>query len=158
MQLTMTGEYAIRAMVFLSSLPSGTTAQISEISREWDIPENFLRKIVAQLAKSGLISSQRGMRGGVALARPAGQLTLIDVIEAVEGPMRLNKCVMSTQSCSRSSWCPVHVVWCDAQEKLRASLMAQSLAGLAAEAVRHHASAKAARPFQIPDRDSTHYF
>lgn len=130
MQLTMTGEYAVRAMMHLSSLPFKTSAQIADISRQWDIPENFLRKIVAQLSKSGLLLSQRGSGGGVSLAHPAETITLLDVIEAVEGKMFLNKCLIGPDACSRSSHCAVHIVWCEAQQQLRQVLAKRSLAEL----------------------------
>ena len=71
MQLTMTGEYAVRAMMHVASLPKGDRARIPSISREWDIPEKFLRKIIAKLTKGGLLRSHRGAGGGVSLAKPA---------------------------------------------------------------------------------------
>ncbi len=132
MQLTMTGEYAIRAMIHLAALPWGTVAQIAEISSQWDIPENFLRKITAQLSKAGLIRSQRGIGGGVQLAKPAETLTLLNVIEAVEGKLYLNKCLIGPQFCNRTSWCAVHLVWCEAQQKLKEILSTHSLAELVA--------------------------
>jgi Rrf2 family transcriptional regulator, iron-sulfur cluster assembly transcription factor len=131
MQLTLTGEYAIRAMIHLASLPSGALAQISDISSQWDVPENFLRKIVPLLSQSKLIASRRGNGGGVQLARPAESITLLDVIEAVEGPMYLNKCLIGPESCIRTRWCAVHCVWSEAQEKLKEILRCKSIAELA---------------------------
>ncbi len=131
MQLTMTGEYAVRAMMHMSSLPFRTIVQIADISRQWDIPDNFLRKIVAQLSKSGLLLSHRGSGGGVTLARTADSITLLDVIEAVEGKMFLNKCLIGPDACSRSARCAVHIVWCEAQQQMRQILNKRSLAELA---------------------------
>jgi Rrf2 family protein len=131
MQLTMTGEYAIRTMVHLSSLPPGGMAQISEISRRWDIPETFLRKIVARLSKGGLVRSHRGVGGGVSLARPADQISLLDVVEEVEGPVALNRCIVEPHACSRTKTCLVHGVWCEAQDVLRGLLASRSLAEMA---------------------------
>ena len=91
MQLTMTGEYAVRAMIHLASLPEGMTVQISSISAEWDIPETFLRKIVGLLSRAHLIISRRGNGGGIQLAKSPADITLVDVIEAVEGKISLNK-------------------------------------------------------------------
>jgi len=132
MQLTMTGEYAVRAMVHLSSLPHGTVVSVAEVSRKWDVPVTFLRKIVTKLARAGMIASFRGNGGGISLARPARELTLLDVIQAVEGAMALNVCVLSPDSCHRTPWCAVHAVWCEAQQKLREVLASRSLAELAA--------------------------
>lgn len=130
MHLTMTGEYAIRTMIHLSSIPSGSVAQISDISRSWDIPEKFLRKIVARLAKGGLVKSNRGAHGGVALAKPAEEISLLEVIEEVEGPMSLNKCVENPAVCRRTGTCSVHGVWCSAQDLLRGVLATKSFAEL----------------------------
>lgn len=133
MQLTMTGEYAIRAMIHLSSLPYGTVVHIADVSKEWDIPENFLRKITAQLVAAGLVRTVRGLRGGITLARPAEQSTLLDVIEAAEGKILLNKCLLCSSVCPRDAWCQVHQVWNEAQEALVKILSRKSLAQLAAE-------------------------
>ncbi len=131
MQLTMMGEYAIRAMMHLSARPFGTIVPISDVSVQWDIPESFLRKISAQLAKARLIITQRGVGGGLSLARPAEEITLLDVMEAVEGPLSLNKCLINPRVCSRTSWCAVHLLWSEGQEKLKDTLRSRSLAELA---------------------------
>jgi Rrf2 family protein len=131
MQLSMTGEYAVRTMIHLAGLPSGGLAQISVISKEWAIPEGFLRKIVAQLSKDGLIRSQRGAGGGIQLSKPAETMTLLDVIEAVEGKVFLNKCLIAEGTCHLDLTCAVHVVWCDAQKSLQEILTRKSLAELA---------------------------
>ncbi len=145
MQLTMTGEYAIRAMLHLATLQAGAVAQISEISKHWDIPENFLRKISAQLVNAGLVASQRGIGGGVTLARPATEITLLDVIEAVEGKLALNKCLLCDAFCPRDTWCAVHVVWSEAQQKLKEVLTSKNLAQLAIQSVERRAELEAAR-------------
>jgi len=131
MQLTMTGEYAIRAMICLASKPAGTVMQIYDISREWDIPESFLRKIVQLLSKAGFINSHRGVRGGIELAKPAESISLLDVIEAIEGKLFLNKCLVRPQTCRRDRWCAVHLVWHEAQQKMKETLGSRSLASLA---------------------------
>jgi Rrf2 family protein len=131
LQLTMSGEYAVRAMVHLSSLPHGTVISVADISRDWDVPVTFLRKLVTKLARAGMVTSFRGNGGGIALARPAQEITLLDIIEAIEGAMALNICLLSPEACHRSPWCAVHVVWCEAQTKLREVLSSRSLADLA---------------------------
>jgi Rrf2 family iron-sulfur cluster assembly transcriptional regulator len=132
MQLTMTGEYAVRAMMHLASLPKGTVAQIPDISREWDIPEKFLRKIVAKLTKGGLLLSHRGAGGGISLAKSAGKITLLDVIELIEGPLALNRCLINPQFCGRTKSCTVHLVWCEAKTAMRCILNSRTLAELTA--------------------------
>ncbi len=132
LQLTKTGEYAVRAMLHLASLPQGTCVQISEVSDTWNVPESFLRKITMRLRRAGLLTSFRGNGGGISLARPASTLTLLDVVEAAEGPLALNACLIRPGECHHDEWCAVHLVWCEAQRALKAVLGSQNLAHLAA--------------------------
>lgn len=132
MQVTMMGEYAIRAMIFLAAKPKGELVQIPEISKEWKIPENFLRKIIPLLSRGGLIYSQRGSGGGIYLLRPATEITALDVIEAVEGKVYLNRCLFNDALCENVGWCSMHTLWDEAQAKLREVLSSRSIAELAA--------------------------
>jgi Rrf2 family protein len=127
----MTGEYAIRTMVHLSRAVPGEVVQIANISESWDIPETFLRKIVARLSRAGLVKSSRGVGGGIVLAKAADQITLLEIVEEIEGPLSLNKCLIEPQTCTRVTHCAVHSVWCEAQDVLRERLSSKSLAQLA---------------------------
>jgi len=118
LQLTRGAEYAVRAMTYLAVFPSGHVASLHEIGEAQDIPESFLAKILQSLVRSGLAVSQRGAHGGFALARPASEITMQDVIEAVDGPISLNHCVLSPEECGRSASCTVHRSWLRAQEQL----------------------------------------
>jgi Rrf2 family protein len=131
LQLTMAGEYSVRAMLHLATKPRGAIVSTNEISQQWDIPVEFLRKIVQVLSRAGLILSHRGIHGGVKLARPAEEITLLEVIEASEGKLALNKCLIHSGFCPRDSWCAVHVVWAEAQEKVKDTLRAHTIAELA---------------------------
>jgi Rrf2 family transcriptional regulator, iron-sulfur cluster assembly transcription factor len=131
MHLTMAGEYAIRTMMDLSARPFGATVSIPAVAAQWDIPESYLRKISAQLAKARLLTTHRGVGGGLSLARPAEEITLLDVMEAVEGPLSLNRCLIDTRACSRTERCAVHRLWAEGQEKLKETLRGRSLAELA---------------------------
>jgi Rrf2 family protein len=131
LQLTMAGEYTVRTMLHLAAQPAGAIVQIAEISRQWEIPENFLRKIVQVLARSRLILSRRGIGGGIELAKPAENITLLEVVEAAEGKLALNKCLVRPGTCHRDPWCAVHLVWCEAQKKMKEILSSKSIAELA---------------------------
>ena len=133
MQLTLTGEYAIRAMIHLASGKDDSIFQIAEISNVNNIPEKFLRKIIPQLSFAGLIQSQRGIGGGIKLGKPALNITPLEIIEAVEGKMALNKCLIDKAFCSNDRWCTVHTLWCEAQKKLREILSSKSIEELAKE-------------------------
>jgi len=131
LQLTRDGEYAVRAILFLASQPLGKISLISEISKVQDIPKSYLAKIMQHLVKVGLVNSRRGAKGGFFLARPADRITLRETIEAVEGPIYLNVCLIKKGECPRDEICPVHPVWREAQEKLFSVLESKTMAQLA---------------------------
>jgi Rrf2 family protein len=130
MQLTRAGEYGVRAVIYLAAQPEGKIIFVGEISESQDIPKSFASKILQILVKSGLVRSQRGVKGGFMLAKPASQITLRDVIEVVEGPIFLNQCLIKKGECPRDDFCPVHPVWREAQDKLMEILGGATIAGL----------------------------
>jgi len=127
----MTGEYALRAMLYISSRPFGSAFQISEIAEKNEIPENFLRKIIPQLKKASILNSQRGNGGGISLMKNAELITPLEIIEAVEGPISLNKCLIHSKFCSREDYCSFHILWSDAQQQLKSMLASRNLKELA---------------------------
>jgi len=131
MKLTSAAEYGIRALLYLALQPPDKVCLISEISKVQEIPEKFLAKILQNLSKGGLVKSYRGVKGGFSLARPPEQVTLKDAVECLEGPMALNRCLISEHSCDRSPRCPVHLVWKEAQEKFMGVLASSDLRTLA---------------------------
>ncbi len=118
LQLTRGGEYGIRAMTYLAARPFGQVAALNEIGREQDVPVSFLAKILQSLVHAGLVTSQRGAHGGFALARPADEISVREVVEAVDGPISLNGCVLWPEDCTRSAGCRMHEVWVEAQERM----------------------------------------
>jgi Rrf2 family protein len=118
LQLTRGSEYAIRAMMYLAARPAGEVSSLRDVGREQNIPESFLAKIFQNLVHSGLVISQRGARGGFALARPGSQITVAQVVQAIDGPVSLNGCVLWPETCERSQSCAMHRVWICAQERM----------------------------------------
>lgn len=133
LQLTRGAEYAVRAMTYLARFPEGNVASLHEIGEAQDIPESFLAKILQSLVRAGLTVSQRGAHGGFALARPAAEITMQQVIEAVDGPISVNRCVLSPEDCARSASCTGHVAWIRAQGQLMDVLGSITLESLAHE-------------------------
>jgi Rrf2 family protein len=109
-------------VLYLARLGQDERAATSLIAQEQHIPPSFLAKIISQLSIAGLLHTSRGARGGVTLARSPGEITLLEVIEAIDGPIMLNECVGETGSCSFDEDCPLKPVWCDAQNELVARL------------------------------------
>lgn len=138
LQLTRDGEYGVRAVLHLSSQPVGQVSLVSEIAEVQDVPKSYLSKIMQHLVKSGLVKSRRGARGGFILARPADQITLRETIEAIEGPIHLNVCLIKKGECPRDEVCPVHPIWRDAQKKLFEILDSKNMAELVKDSERLH--------------------
>lgn len=122
MQITRQADYAVRAIMYLAQLGPGEKAATSQIAEDQEIPLSFLAKIIAQLSVAGLLQTMRGARGGVALARKPEEITLLEVVEAIDGPIQLNECVNGNYNCPMSD-CLMREVWHDAQldlvERLR---------------------------------------
>ena len=118
MQITRQADYAVRAMVYLAQIGPEQRASTSQIAQEKQIPPSFLAKIVSQLSVAGLLQTSRGARGGVSLARSAADISLLDVVEAIDGPILLNDCVADNGSCAFGDSCPMQPVWCEAQKDL----------------------------------------
>jgi Rrf2 family protein len=111
MQLTRAGEYSIRCLLYLAGQPAGAVVSSRQVEDAMDIPPHFLGKIAQRLARAGLLAISQGAQGGLSLARPAQEITLRMAVEAAEGVISLNKCLLSADSCGRSSMCAVHQVW-----------------------------------------------
>lgn len=118
MQITRQADYAVRAMLYLSQIGTSQRAATSEVAKEQHIPPSFLAKIISQLSIAGLLHTARGARGGVSLAREPKEITLLEVVEAIDGPIQLNECVGETSTCTFDQDCPLRPVWCDAQDDL----------------------------------------
>jgi len=118
MEISRRTDYGIRVILDLASLSDDARASTQEIAERQSIPGPFLAKIISQLSLSGLVTTYRGAGGGVKLARPASEINLLQVIEALEGPIRLNRCVIEPKLCPRDEFCPVHDVWTKAQAEL----------------------------------------
>ena len=118
MQITRQADYAVRAVLYLAEQGENGRAPTSRIAQEMRIPPSFLAKIVSQLSVAGVVQTSRGARGGVSLAREPKGISLLEVIEAIDGPITLNECVPDRSACVFGDDCPVHDIWCETQTKL----------------------------------------
>ncbi len=118
MQITRQADYAIRAVRYLAKHGSSQRIATSTVAREMKIPASFLAKIISQLSIAGLLHTSRGARGGVNLAREAKKISILDVVEAIDGPILLNECVGNPGICAFSDDCLVHPIWVEVQETL----------------------------------------
>jgi len=131
MQLSRRGDYGVRVILDLAGQPTGTSSPAHEIARRQQIPNAFLGKIISQLAVAGLVDTRRGARGGVMLSRRPDEITLLEVVEALEGTIVLNRCLLHPGACPMDNTCPVHDAWAEAQQALKRVLGATTFAELA---------------------------
>ncbi len=110
MQFNQGTDYAFRVIMHLAALPEGEIVNSQAIAEEQNIPAGFLQKIMRSLTKSKLIKSYRGIDGGFALAKPAVEISLFDIITIMEGPIDLQRCLKDNGACSKgcAPKCSVH--------------------------------------------------
>lgn len=131
MQLTRQADYAIRALLHLSEEGSGAVVQTKEIATSEGIPEKYLPTIMRTLARAGLVRTLRGNQGGVLLSRQPEEINLREVIEAIEEPIVLNRCLRGDGECNREDFCPVYPVWNQIQQTMIDKLESTTFADLA---------------------------
>ncbi|HSR33589.1 MAG TPA: Rrf2 family transcriptional regulator [Anaerolineae bacterium] len=131
MEISRRTDYGVRVILDLATLTESTRASTQEIADRQNIPAPFLAKIISQLSLSGLVTTFRGAGGGVSLARPASEISLLQVIEALDGPVRLNRCLIEPSACPLDEHCPVHHIWAKAQTELTGLLGSTTFDNLA---------------------------
>lgn len=128
-------------LISLARRGPGETVMLEEISREEESPASFLGKIFQSLARAGLVRSVRGSGGGFTLAKPADQITLLEVFEAIEGKLALQRCQQTVPGCERQEGCALCGVFEEAQDQVREVFERTTIADL----LKKHVSAKEAR-------------
>lgn len=111
MHLTRESDYAVRVLVDLAGRPRGAVVPMSELARTTQVPRAYLGKILQVLVRAGLVETRQGSRGGTLLVADPATLTLRRMVEAVEGPIYLNRCLVRRGECPRDPFCPAHPVW-----------------------------------------------
>jgi len=133
LRLTRAGDYAVRAVLHLAAQPFEAIIDRETVSQAQDIPTSFLSKILQQLSAAGIVRSFKGSSGGFSLARRPEEISFLEVIRAVEGPLALNKCLLGNGACERTPTCPVHPIWQRAQKNLEVALDSVNFGGLSAD-------------------------
>jgi Rrf2 family transcriptional regulator, iron-sulfur cluster assembly transcription factor len=130
LRLTHAADYAVRAMIHIACLPEGAVALRGDVARAYGIPSSFIAKILRRLVRAGVLQSSRGVHGGFALARPASDINLLEVVEAIEGPLALLDCMQEAPGCRWADACPAHIVWEEVQAGMAESLRRTTLEAL----------------------------
>lgn len=124
MNLNQATDYALRAVLYLANKPRGQVVEAQEIAHRQVVPMRFLLKIMPSLIRAGIVKSKRGVGGGYYLAKTPQDITFLDVVEAIEGPLTINRCLADDEYCSRQGTpnCQVHRALAAVQQKLAAEL------------------------------------
>lgn len=126
-------EYAIRALTHLalSESESGRPSPVKELAQREGIPQHFLGKVFQTLARAGILSSTRGPHGGFAFARPASQITLYEIVRALDDTAVLERCVIGLSDCNDQQPCPHHHRWKPVRDQIERYLRGTTLGDLA---------------------------
>ena len=130
MVITRATEYAVRTVIFLAQQPKNDIVLKKDICRTQEVTPAFLTKILQPLIKVGIVNSQRGVGGGFLLAKDPNEITMLDILQAEEGQLKLNHCLVDADFCHRDAYCSAHEVWHDAQHEMAEVLKRYSVADL----------------------------
>lgn len=130
MEISSTTDYAVRAVLHLALHGPEGRVTADQIAAQQAIPRDYLPKVLRTLARAGIVAGSPGRSGGMKLCRPPESLTVLDIVEAMEGPVSLNRCLRRPGECPRDGFCPVHKLWERAQADLLKTLRAATVASL----------------------------
>jgi Rrf2 family protein len=135
LELSSEGRYALRALVYLArDADRGELVTADRISAEAAVPRRLLARVMAKLARAGLVESSEGRGGGSRLARSPEDVTLRDAVEAVEGPFEITHCIMQQRPCGEGRPCALHDAWTEGQNTILEHLGSQNLADFSSQA------------------------
>ena len=135
MQITRATDYSVRVLIYLATLPEGMRVPAPGIAHGIEAPESFVSKVLQQLVQRGMVTSHRGVAGGFQLAVQPEKVSLLDVVEMIEGPLQINLCLPGEATCDRKSWCGAHPIWSEAQDALKKVLASASIASMARDSL-----------------------
>ncbi len=145
MHISRAGEYGVLGLLHLARQPVGQPVMIDVVSRDEGIPKSFLAKIFQDLARTGMLRSQRGAGGGFVLARTPDQITVLEIIEAIDGKIALQRCLGEEPECERMESCALCGLFEEAQDRLKEVFAQTTLAELGRRRGGAHTS-RSARP------------
>lgn len=131
MLLSSSCVYGLRASLYLAANQNGDYVSIREMSESLDISFHFLTKTLQQLTSAGLMESQKGPKGGVRLTKKGSNISLYEIVEAIDGSDLFTECALGLPGCGVEKPCPIHEKWADARDNIRAMLQETNLVELA---------------------------
>ncbi len=129
MLVTREADYAVRTVLYLAR-DRDRTASATEVAQAMQIPKSFLAKILQRLVRSHILTSMRGKNGGFRLAKNPSEISLLAVLESIQGPAAINVCAIDSRRCRLSATCTVHPVWVRIRKEVERRLKKHTIAGL----------------------------
>jgi len=129
MLVTRETDYAVRTVLYLAK-NRDRTASVKEVAKVMQIPKSFLAKLLQRLVRSHILTSMRGVNGGFQLAQLPSEITLLSIVEAVQGPAGINVCAIDSKRCKLSSTCAVHPVWVEIRKEVEKRLKRETIGKL----------------------------
>ncbi len=129
MLVTKETDYAVRCVLYLAR-EQDRIASVSVIAEQMHIPKSFLAKILQRLVREGIVESIRGVSGGFRLLKKPDHITLLEVLNAIQGIAAVNTCAIDKRRCSMSSHCGVHPVWLEIRREIEKRLATQTISSL----------------------------
>lgn len=130
---TKTGEYAIRAILFLARQAEDSLVMSSEVAKKEEIPSHYLAKILQRMAKYGYVDSYKGRGGGFKITKLALDSSILEIVERIEGPVITLKCVTGLKECSDEYPCPLHDEWSELRDRIHNLISSKSVREVASE-------------------------
>ena len=130
MKLSRATTYAYYGLSYIASQDTGRFVPLSEIHQRYGVPEKHLAKIFQTLVKAGLLESARGVNGGFTLAKPAAQISALDVVQAIEGPIQETGCLLLREPCQTDAACRINGIWRRAQHQMLTVLRDATIADM----------------------------
>lgn len=132
LRITRQTDYGVMLLTRIAQAAPGRVHTARDLSGETDVPMPTVSKILKLLARAELLTSLRGVKGGYRLSRPADEVSVADIVSAIEGPIAITECVdASTGDCDKESWCPVRSNWKTINDAVEGALEGISLASMA---------------------------
>jgi Rrf2 family protein len=127
--VTRETDYAVRTVLYLAQ-ERDRVASVTEVAKAMCIPKSYLAKILQRLVRSHILLSQRGVNGGFSLARKPAEISLLDIMESIQGPAGINVCAIESKRCGMSGSCAVHPVWVEIRKEVEKRLRRETIGKL----------------------------
>lgn len=130
MKISTKGRYGLRILLDLATHQNKGPVNLGDISARQGISEKYLWQVINLAKAAGLITSSRGPKGGYAIARPSDQITILEIVAALEGPVVLVDCLDKSESCQQTSACVTREVWARIEDSMKKTMAAITLQDL----------------------------